>query len=76
MVCPICNTELYDGCERCPNCNEYVEVAFQKRKLNEAAMRTGSILSEIFKSKRFLTFCVILSVVCGLYALAFFYEIP
>lgn len=76
MVCPICNTELYDGCEKCPNCNEYVEVAFQKRKLNEAAMRTGSILSEIFKSKRFLTFCIILSVVCGLYALAFFYEIP
>ena len=75
MVCPICNTELYDGCERCPNCNEYVEVAFQKRKLNDAAMRTGSILSEIFKSKRFLTFCVILSVVCGLYALAFFYDI-
>ena len=76
MVCPICNTDLYDGCEKCPNCNEYVEVAFQKRKLNEAAMRTGSILSEIFKSKRFLTFCIILSVVCGLYALAFFYEIP
>lgn len=76
MVCPICNTEFYDENGRCPNCNEYAEVAIQRCKVNEAVSRTGNILSEIFKSKRFLTYCVILSVICGLYAIAFFYEIP
>ena len=74
MVCPICRTEYYG--EKCPNCNEYADVALQREKVNEAVSRTGRILSEIFKSKRFLTYSIILSVVCGLYSLAFLYAMP
>ena len=76
MVCPNCNTEFYDENGKCPNCNEYVDIMCQRQKLNAAITRTQKAILEIFKSQKFLTYSVILSIVCGLYSLALFYEIP
>lgn len=77
MFCPVCNTQIEDGnLKYCPNCNENIKIAEQKIKVNAGIAKTGEILKEIFRSKRFLTYSVILSIVCGLYALAFLYSLP
>lgn len=76
MVCPICNSAFYNESGKCPNCDEYVEIICQRQKLNDAIYSFRSAVADIFKSKRFLTYCIILSIACGCYALAFFYEIP
>ena len=76
MVCPNCNTEFYDESGKCPNCNEYVDIMCQRQKLNMAIISFKGAVADIFKSKRFLTYSVILSIICGIYSLAFFYEIP
>lgn len=71
MVCPICNTLIEDeSAIKCPGCNEYLDVAQQRQRVNQAVSRTGGILSEIFKSKRFRAFCILFSIVCGFYAVA------
>lgn len=72
MFCPVCNTQFEDENVRyCPNCNTNVKIAEQRVKVNNCIAKTGDVLREIFRSKSFLTYCIILSVVCGLFALAF-----
>ena len=77
MVCPICNTLIEDeSVIKCPGCNEYLDVIQQRQKVNQTVSRTGGILSEIFKSKRFRTFCILFSIVCGFYAVSCLLSIP
>lgn len=77
MFCPVCNTQFDDeNAKYCPNCNENIKIAEQRIKVNEGIAKTGDILREIFRSKKFLTYCVILSVICGLYAFAFLDSLP
>lgn len=77
MVCPICNTVIEDeGVLQCPTCNEYLDVSMQKKKVNEAIARTGTILTGTFKSKRFFTFCILISVLVGLYAFVILSSLP
>lgn len=72
MFCPVCNTQIDDESARyCPNCNTNIKIAEQRVKVNNSIAKTGETLREIFRSKSFLTYCIILSVVCGLFALAF-----
>ena len=77
MFCPVCNTLIEDENVRyCPNCNENIKIAEQRAKVNEGIAKNGEILKGIFRSKRFLTYCIILSIACGLYALAFLESLP
>lgn len=77
MFCPVCNTQFEDeNLKYCPNCNENIKIARQRTKVNEGIAKTGEILKGIFRSKKFLAYCVILSVICGLYAFAFLDSLP
>lgn len=76
MNCPICGAFIEDeNAKVCPNCGENLKIAFQRQKVNEAAAANVRLLNNTFKSGRFLACAIMLSVVCGLYALAFFYSI-
>lgn len=77
MNCPVCNTFIEDeNAKVCPCCNSNLKIAFQKKKVADAVLRNGEILDKAFKSSRFRTYAIIMSVICGLYALSVFYAIP
>lgn len=77
MNCPVCNAFIEDeNAKVCPCCNSNLKIAFQKQKVADAVFRNGEILDKAFKSKMFRVYAIIMSVICGLYALSVFYALP
>jgi len=63
MNCSYCNSEITEDTLICPGCNQQVAINRQSKKIDEVKQRQKTAFEEIFKSKWFLAYSIVMSVI-------------